>query len=130
MGRYLTDAGYANIAPLLGEVTQVEADGASTVLAVVQGYVHNQGDAWSWTLHLLARAVQDAVIAATSSSFENRGDAIAEIGDAARTLGKRLGEIDRKSTRPNSRHSCARRTSSSPWKTKTQNLTTLLHTSI
>src|SRR3546814_19405232 len=93
MGRYLTDAGYANIAPLLGEVTQVEADGASTVLAVVQGYVHNQGDAWSWTLHLLARAVQDAVMAATSSSFENRGDAIAEIGDAARTLGKRLGEM-------------------------------------
>src|SRR3546814_7273825 len=43
MGRYLTDAGYANIAPLLGEVPQVEADGASTVLAVVQGYVHNQG---------------------------------------------------------------------------------------
>src|SRR3546814_18955 len=74
MGRYLTDAGYANIAPLLGEVTQVEADGASTVLAVVQGYVHNQGDAWSWTLHLLARAVQDAVMAATSSSFENRGE--------------------------------------------------------
>src|SRR3546814_15931776 len=53
MGRYLTDAGYANIAPLLGEVTQVEADGASTVLAVVQGYVHNPGDAWSWTMHLL-----------------------------------------------------------------------------
>src|SRR3546814_16226664 len=72
MGRYLTDAGYANIAPLLGEVTQVEADGASTVLAVVQGYVHNQGDAWSWTLHLLAREVQGAVMAATSSSIENR----------------------------------------------------------
>src|SRR3546814_20007062 len=43
LGRYLTDAGYANIAPLLGEVTQVEADGASTVLAVGQGSVHNQG---------------------------------------------------------------------------------------
>ncbi|HEY9544853.1 MAG TPA: maltose alpha-D-glucosyltransferase, partial [Solimonas sp.] len=100
MGRYLTDAGYANIAPLLGEVTQVEADGASTVLAVVQGYVHNQGDAWSWTLHLLARAVQDAVMAATSSSFENRGDAIAEIGDAARTLGKRLGEMHDVLARP------------------------------
>src|SRR3546814_13651690 len=58
MGRYLTDAGYANIAPLLVEVTQVEADAASKVLDVVQGYVHTKGVACGWKLHLPSRTVR------------------------------------------------------------------------
>src|SRR3546814_1371541 len=39
-------------------------------------------------------------MAATSSSFENRGYAIAEFVDAARTLGKRLGEMHDVLARP------------------------------
>jgi predicted trehalose synthase len=34
---------------------------------VVQGFVHNQGDAWAWTLNQLDRAVQDTTRAAASS---------------------------------------------------------------
>ena len=49
MTRHLTAAGFANIAPLLGEVVRVAADGTPHTLMVAQGFVRNQGDAWGWT---------------------------------------------------------------------------------
>jgi maltose alpha-D-glucosyltransferase / alpha-amylase len=56
MGRYLTDvAGYHNTPPLLGSIEQSENDGQPTALAVVQGFVANQGDGWSFTLNHLKR---------------------------------------------------------------------------
>jgi len=51
MGRYLTDvAGYHNTPPLLGSIEQFDSDGQPTALAVIQGFVPNQGDGWSFTL--------------------------------------------------------------------------------
>jgi maltose alpha-D-glucosyltransferase/alpha-amylase len=61
MGRLLTARGYANIAPLLGEVVRIAADGTPHLLAVVQGYIHSQGDAWAWTLQQLERALHPGV---------------------------------------------------------------------
>ncbi|WP_084196929.1 maltose alpha-D-glucosyltransferase [Solimonas soli] len=93
MGRYLTEAGYTNIAPLLGEVTRIARDGTPTVLAVVQGFVHNQGDAWTWTQNQLTRAAQDAALATAPGGFEKRQDPLAEMAAAAAVLGRRLGEM-------------------------------------
>ena len=56
MGRYLTDvAGYRNTPPFLGSIEQFDSDGQPTAFAVIQGFVPNQGDGWSFTLGHLKR---------------------------------------------------------------------------
>ena len=57
IGRYLTDvAHFPNCVPLAGVVEHVDAaDGAVTTLALLQAYVRNQGDGWTYTLEYLAR---------------------------------------------------------------------------
>jgi maltose alpha-D-glucosyltransferase/alpha-amylase len=97
MGRYLTENGFANVAPMLGEVTRVAADGTPYVLCVVQGFMHNQGDAWSWTQNMLDRAIHEVTqppeIAAGADGAKDRRDAVDEFADFAGILGKRLGEM-------------------------------------
>ncbi len=98
MTRYLTEAGFPNIAPMLGEVTRVAANGTPHVIAVAQSFVHNQGDAWEWTLATLDRAVQDVAMSPDGAQADEarRLDAersIEELAGAARTLGRRLGEM-------------------------------------
>lgn len=92
MGRTLTERGYRNIAPMLGEVTRVEADGTPHVLAVVQGFMHNQGDAWAWTLSVLERVVRD-LSTAGRDDLEDPDQPIRELLQFAATLGRRLGEM-------------------------------------
>ncbi|MDB5985566.1 MAG: alpha-amylase family protein [Nevskia sp.] len=92
MGRTLTERGYANVAPMLGEVTRIAADGTPHVLAVLQGFKHNQGDAWVWTLNTLERAIRDAT-AVGASEIDNEQDAFAELEAFAKLLGMRLGEL-------------------------------------
>lgn len=54
MGRYLTDvAGFRNTPPFLGSIEQFDLDGQPTAFAVIQGFVPNQGDCWSFTLNHL-----------------------------------------------------------------------------
>src|SRR5688572_29235147 len=56
IGRFLTDvAHFRNCVPLAGVVEHVENDGTRTTLAVLQAYVQNQGDAWTYTLEYVAR---------------------------------------------------------------------------
>jgi len=51
MGRYLTEvADYKNTPPLLGVVEYVDPDDTATALAILQGFVVNQGDAASVAL--------------------------------------------------------------------------------
>ena len=61
MSRFLTDASFANIPALLGEVVRLDPDGERRTLIVVQQFVRNQGDAWQWTLDVLGRAVDGAI---------------------------------------------------------------------
>jgi maltose alpha-D-glucosyltransferase/alpha-amylase len=62
MGMFLTDAGYASTPATLGEVARFDADGTPTALIVLQQFVHNQGDAWQWTIDALERAIQHDVL--------------------------------------------------------------------
>jgi maltose alpha-D-glucosyltransferase/alpha-amylase len=56
IGRFLTEvAHFPNCVPLAGTVEHVEKDGQSTTLAILQAYVRNQGDGWTYTLEYLAR---------------------------------------------------------------------------
>ncbi len=101
MSRYLTKLGYANTAPLYGEVVRVDPQGVPHMLAILQGYIENQGNAWDWALDYLRRTIDELALAA--SDGDGDGDAA---GDLAReeeamqgyctivgAIGRRLGEL-------------------------------------
>jgi maltose alpha-D-glucosyltransferase/alpha-amylase len=90
MGRHLTRVGYANTPPLLGEVLHVGADGVPSALAVLQGFVRNQGDAWRWTLDYLQRTWDEFSHAADDAS---RAEILADYDGFAAAVGTRLGEL-------------------------------------
>jgi maltose alpha-D-glucosyltransferase / alpha-amylase len=90
MSRELTARGFANAATLLGEIIQVDAAGDQQVLAVIQGYIAGEGDAWEWTLAFLHRAVDDMTRSAASAD-----EALAQYDGFAQRLGQRLGEMHR-----------------------------------
>ncbi len=96
MGRYLTQLGYANSPAMLGEVTRFGADGTPHTLMILQRFLHNQGDAWEYTLDTLERAIQHST-ATESISAEALApelvDPEEELTQLATMLGKRLGEL-------------------------------------
>ena len=96
MGRYLTALGYANAPRMLGEVTRIGKDGMRHTMIMLQQYIHNQGDAWQWSLDTLALWVQQATVSATAVAAETTTDISHPEDDLIRlsaTLGKRLGEL-------------------------------------
>jgi maltose alpha-D-glucosyltransferase/alpha-amylase len=92
MGRYLTEQGFANIPPLLGEVVRVDPEGERHSLAVVQGFIRNQGDGWSWTLDLLTRGLGDFT-AGTEAAQATETEQHEDYGAIATLQGRRLAEM-------------------------------------
>ncbi|WP_334187775.1 putative maltokinase, partial [Noviherbaspirillum sp.] len=96
MGRYLTSLGYANAPRMFGEVVRVGADGTRHTMIMLQEFIDNQGDAWQWCLHTVARWMQQTAVpeeaAATEAATEisNPQD---DLIDMSTMLGKRLGEL-------------------------------------
>jgi maltose alpha-D-glucosyltransferase/alpha-amylase len=91
MTRFLTRHDFANTAPLLGEVVHMHAEtGEPTTLAIAQGFVRNQGDAWNWMLDQLSFA-GDMSGAERETSFEE--DALATCIAFSGMIGRRLGEM-------------------------------------
>ncbi len=88
MTRYLTTVGYANTAPLLGEVVRFAKDGTPHTLAIVQGVIQNQGDAWTWVLDNLRRAVEDAALIDGEASPDYQ-----VLTTFVGTIGQRLAEL-------------------------------------
>jgi maltose alpha-D-glucosyltransferase/alpha-amylase len=93
MGRYLTERGFANTAPLFGEVTRYDPDGTPHTLVLVQGFIRNQGDGWGWTLDYLSRVLNSAAVVDPEAQTEDIADALAGYGNFAAAIGKRLGEL-------------------------------------
>jgi maltose alpha-D-glucosyltransferase/alpha-amylase len=59
MGLYLTEvAHYANCAPLAGVLEYIANDGQSRLLAILQAYVANQGDGWTYSLEYVRRHLE------------------------------------------------------------------------
>jgi maltose alpha-D-glucosyltransferase / alpha-amylase len=86
MSRYLTAAGFAHAPALLGEILQVSGDGTPHALAVVLSFVRNQGDAWSWMLDHLTRALD-------SLAGQSEVDVLTDCEAIAAMIGRRLGEM-------------------------------------
>ena len=100
MIRYLTERGYGNTPPLLGEITRVDADGSSHTMVLAQRFVRNQGDAWQWTLSYLTR-YSDA-LGLGGKTNEDETDALVNYASFARSMGARLGELHAVLAQPSS----------------------------
>jgi maltose alpha-D-glucosyltransferase/alpha-amylase len=94
MGMYLTDAvHFANCAPLAGVLQYREKTGEPTLLAMLQAYVANQGDGWTWSLEYLRRHLEEYRTApATDARPPNAHDAYLAM---IRILATRTAELHR-----------------------------------
>jgi maltose alpha-D-glucosyltransferase/alpha-amylase len=91
MGRYLTAHGFANAPPFLGQIVRADPDGTPFSLGVAQGFVRNQGDAWSWLLDNMLRALDE--LSSAASVGDAQGEHIADYESLAAAIGRRLGEM-------------------------------------
>jgi len=97
MGRYLTEAQpLSQVAPVLGGIEYTTAEGAVMTLALLQGYVENQGDAWAYTLDYLGRYLS-GFAEAPPESLEPPHQAYLVLME---TLGRRIGELHRALEQP------------------------------
>ncbi len=93
IGRFLTDvAHFENAPPTLGVVEHVDADGAVTAIAVLQRFVRNQGDAWTWTLNVLTR-IMDAIAFSSEQSAAEAAQGFDSYMPHMRRLGTRTAEM-------------------------------------
>lgn len=97
ISRYLTKIGYANTAPLYGEVVRVDPAGVPHTLCILQGFIDNQGDAWNWALDYLRRTIDDLALAVDADDAvpdrEKEAQAVDGYRAMAGVIGKRLGEL-------------------------------------
>jgi maltose alpha-D-glucosyltransferase/alpha-amylase len=91
MERYLTEARFRHAPPLLGHVIRVASDGASFTLGTALGFVRNEGDAWSWILDRLSRALH--MLAPATRADIPESDLLSDCEAIVAAIGKRLGEL-------------------------------------
>jgi maltose alpha-D-glucosyltransferase/alpha-amylase len=92
IGRFLSETvSFTHAVPVAGAIEYLAADGAVTTLALLQGFVDNQGDAWGYTLNYVEQFLEqhrDGVVPAGEPA-DIHGGYLALI----RTLGKRTAEL-------------------------------------
>ena len=109
VGRFLTEnTQFAQIAPMAGSLEFRRNGGEPITMAILQGYVPNQGDAWQYTLTNLAHYFKGLELVSTeeppklphslvqSSTVDLPEAATRTIGaylDSARLLGQRTAEL-------------------------------------
>lgn len=92
VGRFLTDvARFPNCVPVAGALEFVAADHSVMALALLQAYVSNQGDGWTYTLEYLDRHFAPTLKPAESVPEGIHGSYLT----LARTLGQRTAELHR-----------------------------------
>lgn len=98
IGRYLTEESqFVNTPPLAGAIEHEDSEGELTTLALLQGFVGNQGDGWSYTLDYLTRYLEERLV--TTWSLEEDGTEPEYEEDDTffmglmHTLGLRTGEL-------------------------------------
>ena len=94
MGLYLTDAvNFGNCAPVAGVLQYRGKDGEPCLFAMLQAYVANQGDAWTWSLEYLRRHLEEHRTApATDTPAANMHDGYLAL---IRVLAVRTAELHR-----------------------------------
>jgi maltose alpha-D-glucosyltransferase/alpha-amylase len=92
IGRFLTEvAAFPHCVPVAGFVEHIDAEGTATALALLQGYVANQGDGWTYTVDYLQRFLENSLSAPVATDAEHHGAYLALIA----TLGRRTAELHR-----------------------------------
>jgi maltose alpha-D-glucosyltransferase/alpha-amylase len=90
VGRFLTEvARFANCAPVAGTLEHAAADGTPTTLALLQGYVPNEGDGWAHTLGYLERYLDGRRATTEPPPADVHGGYLALV----HTLGVRTAEL-------------------------------------
>jgi maltose alpha-D-glucosyltransferase/alpha-amylase len=91
IARYLTDvARFRNAVPMAGSVDYLSEHGRAATLALVQGYVENQGNGWDYTINYLRKSLERWSADPDGTQVaEQHGGYIALV----RTLGTRTGEL-------------------------------------
>jgi maltose alpha-D-glucosyltransferase/alpha-amylase len=94
MGRFLTEvARYPNCVPVLGALEYFGKDGSVITLAMVQGYVANQGDGWDNTLGYVERFLEEMRTDTTTVGGVPANEAHGGWLARAATLGQRTAEL-------------------------------------
>ena len=92
IGRFLTETvNFTHAVPVAGAIEYLAGDGAVTTLALLQGFIVNQGDAWGYTLNYVEQFLEqhrDGVLP-SGAPADIHGGYLALI----RTLGKRTAEL-------------------------------------
>jgi maltose alpha-D-glucosyltransferase/alpha-amylase len=93
VGRFLTEvANFPNIVPVAGFAEYVDAEGTAHALALLQTFVDNQGDGWTYSLDYLSRHLDNRRNAAATPALPDvHGGHITLM----RTLGQRTAELHR-----------------------------------
>ncbi|TPV97686.1 MAG: Trehalose synthase/amylase TreS [Beijerinckiaceae bacterium] len=99
---FLTEvAHFANAPPLLGVVEYIDREENHAVLAVLQTFMRNQGDAWTWTLGALKRIIEAAAL--TPGQDDRAGhEEFAIYVPHMRRLGLRTAEMHKALSAPTS----------------------------
>ena len=93
IGRFLTERSpFANIIPVVGALEYERNDGRTMTLGLLQGFVENQGDGWSYTVDYLERFLENALINPPEEIVPETDPHSANLL-MMRTLGRRTGEL-------------------------------------
>ena len=95
IARFLTEvAHFQNTPPLLGTAEQIAQDGRRHALAVLTGFVRNQGDGWVYTTEYLDRVFDEVRLVETADTVAPQERHATYLGQIA-TLGQRTAELHR-----------------------------------
>ncbi len=90
MGRFLTSvAHFKHCVPLAGALEYVDAGGTAATLALLQGFVPNQGDGWTYTLDYLVRHLEERRGATAPAAEDLHGAYLSLV----QVLGARTAEL-------------------------------------
>jgi maltose alpha-D-glucosyltransferase/alpha-amylase len=98
MGLFLTESSrFDHIVPIAGGIEYLRDDGTSSTLALLQGYIENQGDGWQATLEYLERfltgvQMQGPLVSSEPQAMEQPTPHAAYLFLAS-MLGRRIGEL-------------------------------------
>ncbi|WP_119300611.1 maltose alpha-D-glucosyltransferase [Dongia deserti] len=93
IARFLTEvAHFQNTPPLLGTAEQVGQDGRRHALAILTGFVRNQGDGWVFTTEYLDRIFDDVRVVEGADTVAPEERHAAYLGQIA-TLARRTAEL-------------------------------------
>ncbi|MBK6972494.1 MAG: maltose alpha-D-glucosyltransferase [Sterolibacteriaceae bacterium] len=94
MGQFLTETSpFPHIVPVAGGVHYERNDGTVLSLALLQGFVENQGDAWRYTLDYVERFLSPTAGDSLPISPEEALNRHAHYDALIETLGRRVGEM-------------------------------------